>query len=110
MMEVINPLVLREQLDLSREKMARIFDVSAKTVERWEKEAELPPRPAVQARASKMRELVDLGLAVYTPEGFAEFMHTPLREFGHLTPLKLLEFGREDDVLAALAADYEGVS
>ena len=56
------------------------------------------------------KKLIDLGLIVYSQQGFAEFMQTPLREYGGLTPLKLLEIGKEDSVLAALAADYEGIA
>jgi hypothetical protein len=51
----------------------------------------------------------DLGLCVYTPEGFRQFLRTPLPIFAGRTPLQMIEQGRADDVLAALASDYEGL-
>jgi putative PIN family toxin of toxin-antitoxin system len=50
-----------------------------------------------------------LGLTVYGPEGFQRFLRTPLREFEGRTALQLLEVGETGRVLAALAADYEGL-
>ena len=57
---------------------------------------------------AQIQQIVDLGLAVYTPEGFAHFVSTPLATFGGLTALRMIELGRADQVLGALATDYEG--
>src|SRR5438309_924569 len=38
----LQPRALRAALGVSRERMARLLDVSAKSVERWERDGELP--------------------------------------------------------------------
>lgn len=107
----LRPDELRRDLRLSRERMARLIDVSAKTVERWEQQHSLPPRTSARVRLqiARIQELRDLGLTVYTPEGFREFLRTPLPTFAGRTPLQLIEQGQADEVIAALAADYEGL-
>jgi DNA-binding XRE family transcriptional regulator len=102
------PRQLREALHVSRERMGRLLDVSWKTVERMEAEGRWPSRPAVAERLAKIQQVVELGRVVYTPDGFARFMATPLPAFGGLTALQLIERGEPDRVLSALAADYEG--
>ena len=104
-----SPRMVREALRLSRERMARLLDVSAKTVERWEERETLPTNSQVRGRLAKIEEIIDLGLSVYSPDGFCRFLATPMREFGDATSLQLIEIGQADRVLAALAADYEGL-
>jgi DNA-binding XRE family transcriptional regulator len=99
---------MRSTLDLSRERMARVLDVSAKTIERWEQGAALPAHVRVRSRLARIQEVIALGLVVYTPDGFRAFLRTPLAEFDGRTALQLLEQDQADRVLAALAADYEG--
>ena len=99
---------LRRDLSLSRERMARLVDVSAKTVERWERQHSLPTRASSRIRA-QIQAVRDLGLCVYTPEGFRLFLKTPLPVFDGRTPLQMIEQGRADDVISALASDYEGL-
>jgi DNA-binding XRE family transcriptional regulator len=99
---------LRAALGLSRERMARLLDVSWKTVERMEAADRLPTNAAAAARLAQIQQIVELGLAVYTPEGFAHFVATPLSTFGGLTALQVIERGQADQVLGALATDYEG--
>ena len=108
---VVRPDELRRDLSLSRERMARLIDVSAKTVERWEHRQALPPGASTRVRKqmAQIQEIRDLGLVVYTPEGFRQFLVTPFPEFEGRTALQMIEQGRGDAVLAALAADYEGV-
>ena len=50
-----------------------------------------------------------LGLIVYTREGFDLFMTTPMAVFDNHTAIQLIEIGRGDEVLSAFAADYEGM-
>lgn len=102
-------LQLRKELGLSRERMARLLDVTAKTVERWEERAALPSRPAARERLSKLQEIVHLGLIVYGADGLPLFLSTPLREFDGHNGLRLIEIGQTDRVFAAVAADYEGL-
>jgi DNA-binding XRE family transcriptional regulator len=107
----LRPDELRRDLSLSRERMARLVDVSAKTIERWEHQHSLPSRVSSRLRAqlAQIQEVRDLGLAVYTPEGFRQFLKTPLPTFDGRTPLQMIEQGKADDVIAALASDYEGL-
>jgi transcriptional regulator with XRE-family HTH domain len=89
--------------------MARLLDVSAKTVERWEHRGTPPPSLATRIQLAKLREIATVGLVVYTQDGFQAFLTTPLGELEGRTPLQLIEQGRADDVLSALATDYEGL-
>jgi transcriptional regulator with XRE-family HTH domain len=104
----IQPRDLRDAFRLSRERLARLIGVSAKTVERWEARPTRPARDDIRVRMAQLREIADFGAAVYTRERLADFMTAPLREFGGLTPLQLVERGEAERVIAALAADYEG--
>ena len=104
----IQPRDLRQVFRLSRERLARLIGVSAKTVERWEAKPTRPARDEIRARMAQLREIADLGAAVYTREGLADFLDAPLVEWGGLTALQLIERGEADRVLASLAADYEG--
>jgi transcriptional regulator with XRE-family HTH domain len=104
----IQPRDLRELFRLSRERLARLLGVSAKTVERWEAKPTRPARDDIRMRMAQLREIADLGAAVYTREGLADFLDAPLVEWGGLTALQLIERGEADRVLASLAADYEG--
>jgi len=104
-----SPRKIREDLRLSRERMGRLVDVSAKTIERWEARDALPASPALRSRLSKIQEIVRVGRAVFTREGFLEFLSTPVAAEGGYTPLQLIELGQPERVIAALAADYEGL-
>lgn len=106
---VPNPLRIRRDYRLSRERMGRLLDVSAKTVERWEQQDRLPSSERVIRQLGLLQEIADLGQAVYNRDGFARFLITPLPAFGGRTALQSIEAGEADRVLAALAADYEGL-
>lgn len=104
----LQPRDLREVFRLSRERLARLIGVSAKTVERWEAKPTRPARDETRARMAQLREIAELGATVYTRDGLGAFLEAPLAEFNGLTALQLIERGEADRVLAALAADYEG--
>jgi transcriptional regulator with XRE-family HTH domain len=104
-----NPLRLREELRLSRERMARLMDVSAKTIERWETREALPANRSARERLARIREITELGRAIYTEAGMQHFLTTPLPVFDGATALQMIEIGQADRVLAALAADHEGL-
>ena len=89
--------------------MARLFDVSAKTIERWEATGSLPASNHARYRLGMLRQIADLGLTVYTPDGFELLLATPLADLGGRTPLQAIEQGEPERVLALLAADYEGL-
>ena len=104
----LTPHALRSELGLSRERMARLFDVSAKTIERWEARG-APPSAADRQRLLQIREILDLGRLVYTAEGLQRFLDAPLPVFKGATALQMIERGEGEQVLAALATDYEGL-
>jgi transcriptional regulator with XRE-family HTH domain len=104
----IGPRDLRDAFRLSRERLARLLGVSAKTVERWEARPTRPARDDIRFRLAQLREIADLGSVIYTREGLADFLDAPLAEFDGRTALQLIERGEADRVLAALAADHEG--
>lgn len=104
-----NPRDLRESLGVSRERMARMLDVSAKTIERWEMHGSPPTSNAVRERFAQLRDIAQIGRMVYTPEGFVQYLNTPLPALGGRTAIKLIERGESEHVLAALASDYEGL-
>ena len=104
----LSPLEIRQNLHLSRERLGGILHVSARTLERWEKRNEVPDRDATRGFA-KIREIAELAQAVYTPEGIEILLSTPLPVFKGRTALELMGLGEYDQVIAALAADYEGL-
>lgn len=105
----VQPGNLRRDLALSRERMARLVDVSSKTIERWEERETLPQSSRVRVQLAELQQMRDLGLIVYTLDGFRLFLRTPLPILNDRTPLQAIEQGRIDDVIGALAADYEGL-
>ena len=105
----LDPRHIRRTLHLSRERMARLMDVSAKTIERWEERGALPGNGRRHNQLARIQEITELGLNVYTPEGFVQFLATPLPVFEGRTALQMIEQDHADQVLAALAADYEGL-
>jgi transcriptional regulator with XRE-family HTH domain len=105
----LDPAQLRRDLHLSRERMGRLVDVSAKTIQRWEEQGTLPASTRVRRHLAEISEIVELGLIVYTPDGFREFLTTPLPTFNHRTALQMMEQGHAEDVLGALSTDYEGL-
>lgn len=100
---------VRQTFGISRDRMGRLLELTSKTIARLEGENRLPAQPTVASRLARLKELADLGLVVYTPEGFAQFMATPLPVFGGVSALQLIERGDIERVVAELASTYEGV-
>ena len=107
--QMLSPREIRDELQVSRERMGRLLDVSARTIDRWEERGTPPASRFLRSRLAKLQEIARLGLVVYTREGLHQFLTTPLALFGGYTALQLIELGQEERVLAALAADYEGL-
>ncbi len=107
--EALSPRQIRQHLHLSRERMGRLLDVSAKTIERWETLGSLPASERLRVQLARIQEVIRLGLTVYTPDGFALFLATPMPVFGNRTAIQLMEQGSIDQVFGALAEDYEGL-
>jgi transcriptional regulator with XRE-family HTH domain len=108
-LKTLHPGELREELGLSREKMGQIMSVSAKTVENWERLNRLPADDERRSRLAALAEMAELGRCVYGQAGFRLFLTTPLRSFGNRTPLQEIMAGHVEQVISALAADYEGL-
>ena len=79
---------ISQEMGLSREKMGYIMSVSAKTIENWERQDQLPADEEKRNRLAAIGELAHLGLLVYGAEGLPVFLQTPLRSLGHHTPYK----------------------
>jgi len=107
--QTLQPSQLRRDFALSRERMARLVDVSSKTIARWEEQQALPANSRVRSQLLDLHEIRELGLLVYTLEGFQQFLKTPLPIFGGKTALQMVEQGQSGSVIAALASDYEGL-
>ena len=105
----IDPADVRQQLRLSRERMARILRVSAKTVERWEQRQRLPDDEAVQRVFTQLMQIADLAHAIYTKEGIGVFLASPMDSLDGRTPLEMMSLGDYEQVIAILAADFEGL-
>ena len=108
-LQTLHPRELRQELGLSREKMGQIMSVSAKTIENWERLNRLPADDERRGRLSALAEMAQLGQCVYGQAGFRLFLRTPLRSFGNRTPLQEIMAGHVEQVISALAADYEGL-
>ncbi len=59
-------------------------------------------------QVAKLKEIQELGLMVYTPDGFQEFLKTPLTVLGGRCAMELLILGDYEAVISALVADFEG--
>lgn len=105
----IDLMKIRTDMGLSREKMARIVDVSSKTIERWEKGETFPTSRRVNQLYREMREMVELGLMVFTVEGFKWLITQPVPALDDRTPYEMLELGDVESVTGFLAAGYEGL-
>jgi transcriptional regulator with XRE-family HTH domain len=99
---------IRRNLGVSRERMARLLDVSAKTIERWEERGTVLANRTAIDRLSRLRDIADLGLQVYTPEAFHLFLTVPMPAFNGHSALQMIELGDVDLVYGEIVADYEG--
>ncbi|MCU0537075.1 MAG: helix-turn-helix domain-containing protein [Hydrococcus sp. Prado102] len=103
-----NPLQIRTQLGLSQEHMARVLHVSAKTLWRWEN-TKTTLNPEAIRHLTKLKKIAEIAQKVYTNEGIEAFLTTPMDVFEGRTAYDMMSIGAEDRVIAALAADYEGL-
>jgi transcriptional regulator with XRE-family HTH domain len=97
---------LRSALGFSRESIARVLDVSTRTVERWEGGTNTD-NAEVMRRLDELSEVVRLGQEIYGDD-LARFMATPRQSLGNRTPAAVLVRGDLDDVLGILSQAYEG--
>jgi len=105
---ILSTSAIRKSLSLSREKLSALLRVSAKTITRWENENQQPSKPDHLKCLAKLKEIIEIGRKVYTPKGLKLFLSTPLPVFGGRTGFELILLGEYDNVISALAADFEG--
>jgi hypothetical protein len=101
---------LRVELGLSRERMGRLVDASAKSIERWEKGRALPASERQRQALGQLAEIAELGRVVFTEDGFRRFLATPLPALNGRSALATIEVGESARVLGLLAGLYEGES
>lgn len=97
--------VLRERLGISQEMLARVLDVSSRSVERWEAGA-APTDQRVSRLVDRIDEIAALGIEVYG-SGLATFMRMPRRALGGRSPAAALVAGDLDGVMGLLAQAAE---
>lgn len=97
---------LRADLGFSQEALARALDVSARTVERWERGAGLGAAEMLR-RVDQLAELAALGREVYGDD-LPRFMTTPRRSLDRRTPAAAVMRGDLQEVMGILAQAYEG--
>lgn len=108
MPESLSVARIREALGISRERMGRVLDVSARTIQRWEDNDQIPSNRWVTNVLVDLDRIVDLGLDVFTPEGFQIVMNDPQPVFDGKSGLDMIETGKADQVFGEFAGAYEG--
>lgn len=104
----ISVAAIRHDLGVSRERMARLLDVSSRTIARWEDHQQLPSNRWVLQVLIQVSNIVELGHESLTPDGFRTLMTTPQPVFGHRSGVELIERGEAEAVYRELAGMYEG--
>jgi len=97
-----------QDLGLSQEMLARILQVSARTVARW-LAGEVEPSPGHRERVEKIKQLHREMLKVLRPEALSRYLQAYNDALGGRRPLDLLLEHQFDAILADLAALREGV-
>ena len=98
----------RSVLQLSADEVARILEVSDRTVKRW-LQHQSGPAPEQRARLRKLHNLRYLTESVFASPGAArKWFHTPVRALRGHSPVDAMTEGRIDDVLGLLAGLESG--
>lgn len=106
--EPISVAAIRHDLGISRERMARLLDVSPRTIARWEDQQQLPSNRWVLQVLVQLRNIAELGLETLTPEGLRIILTSPQPVFGNRSGLEMIEQGEAEDVYRELTGMYEG--
>jgi transcriptional regulator with XRE-family HTH domain len=99
---------LRATLGISRERMGRLLDVSARTIQRWEDSNQLPSNRWVRGVLVDLDKILSLGKEVFTPEGLQIVMTEPQPAFDNRSGLEMMERGESEQVYGEFAGAYEG--
>ena len=106
--EPVSIVGVRHDLGISRERMARLLDVSSRTVARWEDQQQLPANRWVRQVLIQMRNITELGHESLTQDGFQAFMTSPQPVFGDRSGIEMIERGEAETVYRELAGMAEG--
>jgi DNA-binding transcriptional regulator YiaG len=80
---------IRSSLNLSQEDLARILNVSVRTIVRWEKEGDQPPS-LEKERLEMIQEVVEIAGDIMDSENVPVWFSNPKESFSGLKPLDLL--------------------
>ena len=91
-----NPVnALRQDLGVSQELMARLLDVSLRTLSRLEGSTEPPKPPRALGELSRLTEGL---LSIIRRESLASWIDRPNQAFGGLKPIEVIERGEVDRI------------
>lgn len=96
--EQLNPLVIRQKLGLSQERMSHLLHISCKTLWRWEN-SDTSISSRAKEHLAKLEQISSLAQKIYTPEGVKEFIFTPLAEFGGHTAYEIMSLEKYDQFI-----------
>lgn len=100
---------LETDLYLTSDDLARVLNANVRTVERWRAGQTYPQLEARHRLAALVGLRNHLQEIFATPEAVREWLQTPSRYLGWLSPLDALRAGRVDWVRAALEALDSGI-
>jgi len=80
---------LRKKLKLTQERLARLLEVSSRTVARWESD-ESEPEPFVARKLRGIERVAQKLERSSDPEKIVKWLELPESELGHYAPVDLL--------------------
>ncbi len=79
---------IRQRLNISREKAAKILGVSSRNIYRWEHDINIRPHFNLIARISKFKELEKVLLDTFKKEDIDDWLNTPNEALEDRTPIQ----------------------
>ena len=101
---------VRTELGVSRERLARVLDVSSRTVARWEEQDQLPANRWIRQVLVQLHNIAELGHESLSPAGFRALMDRPQPAFGNRSGIEAIEQGDAEMVYRELAGLAEGLT
>jgi transcriptional regulator with XRE-family HTH domain len=99
--------LVRARLGLSQERFARVLDVSARSIARWEASDSAPVDPVTARRLVTVTEIVALAEEIYGAD-LGSFLSTPRRSLVMRTPRQAMIDGDLELVREVLVDGLEG--
>lgn len=99
---------VRQALGISQERLARVLDVSTRSIQRWEAANELPTNRWVRSAYLKLGEITSLAEENFTRDGVRKIMVSGAPGYLDAPGLEMVEQGRADDVFGTLATTADG--